>query len=415
MTKTKPFTISKTIVWESYQAVKANQGGPGVDDVTIEAFEKDLKSNLYKLWNRMSSGSYFPSAVQQVEIPKKGGGKRPLGIPTVPDRIAQMVVKKLLEPKIDPHFHRNSYGYRPGKSAHGAIEACRKRCWKYNWVVDIDIKSFFDHVRHDLLLRALERHVNESWILLYIKRWLTSPVKTPEGKHLLREQGTPQGAVISPLLANLYLHYCLDEWLRLHHPNTPFERFADDMVCHCNTKAEAEELLSCIRTRLKACGLELHLEKTKIVYCKDESRKGTYPHTKFDFLGYTFLGRRSKSRYGRFFVSFSPAVSQTSMNSIRQEIRSWRLHQRSDKSLRDLGRMFDSKIRGWINYYGRFYKSELYKVFRHLNWILTRWVTRKYKKLRGRRRARHWLGRIAQEEPHLFYHWKWGLKPEVER
>ena len=416
MRKTKPFTISKTIIWESYQAVKENKGSPGIDDVSIEMFEEDLKGNLYKLWNRMSSGSYFPQPVKQVEIPKKGGGKRPLGIPTVSDRIAQVAVKKLIEPKLDPYFHEDSYGYRPGKSALEAVGRCRQRCWKYDWVVDMDIKGFFDNVRHDLLLLALKRHIQESWILLYIERWLKSPVKTPLGELISREKGTPQGAVISPLLANLYLHYCLDEWLRLNYPKVVYERYADDQVCHCNTRAEAEDLKTAIGTRLQECGLELHPDKTRIVYCKDDDRRSDHDHTKFDFLGYTFRSRRSKSRYGKYFVNFTPAVSQQSMKSIKEEMRSWKLHLRSDKSLEDLGRMFDSKIRGWINYYGRFYKSGLYKVFRHLNSILTRWAMRKYKKLRHhRRRARHWLGRISRKESYLFYHWKWGIKPGVEQ
>lgn len=416
MRKTKPFNISKTLIWESYQAVKENGGSSGVDKVSLSAFEGNLKANLYKLWNRMSSGSYFPQPVKLVEIPKKGGGKRPLGIPTVADRIAQMAVKKLIEPKIDPCFHEDSYGYRGGKSALDAVGQCRKRCWKYDWVLDLDIKGFFDNVRHDLLLLALKRHVHEKWILLYIERWLTSPMKTAKGVLLPREKGTPQGAVISPLLANLYLHYCLDEWLGINYPTIPFERYADDQVCHCKTKEEAEMLKAAMEARLQDCGLTLHPDKTKIVYCKDDDRKWHHAHTKFDFLGYTFRSRRSKNRYGKLFVNFTPAVSQQSLKSIRQEMRSWKLHLRSDKPLEELGRMFDAKIRGWINYYGRFYKSELYKVFRHLNTILTRWAMRKYKKLRGhRRRARHWLGRISRKESYLFYHWKWGIKPEVEQ
>lgn len=414
MRETKPFIISKRLIWESYEAVRENKGSSGVDDVSLETFDKALKKNLYKLWNRMSSGSYFPQPVKLVEIPKKGGGKRPLGIPTVSDRVAQMAAKKLLEPLIDPHFHEDSYGYRPGKSALDAVGQCRKRCWRYDWVVDIDIKGFFDNVRHDLLLLALERHIQEKWILLYIERWLKSPVRTPNGELIARDKGTPQGAVISPLLANLYLHYCLDEWLRINYPEVPFERYADDQVCHCKTKEEAEHLKAAIGARLQECGLELHPDKTKIVYCKDDDRRGTYDHTKFDFLGYTFRSRRSKNKYGKYFVNFTPAVSQQSMKSIRQEMRRWKLHLRSDKSLEDLGRMFDPKIRGWINYYGRFYKSELYKVFGHLNGILTRWAMRKYKKLRRHhRRARHWLGRISRQDSYLFYHWKWGIKPEV--
>lgn len=414
MTKTKPFIISKHVIWEAYKAVKRNKGSSGVDRISLTAYEVNLKDNLYKLWNRMSSGSYFPSAVKLVEIPKKGGGKRPLGIPTVADRIAQMAVKMLIEPRIDPYFHKDSYGYRPSKSAKEALGQCRRRCWRSDWLIDIDIKGFFDNVRHDLLMLALGRHVKEQWILLYIDRWLKSSIETEEGVQLSREKGTPQGGVISPLLANLYLHYCLDEWLRKTNPNILFERYADDAVYHCKTKEEAEILLSAIQGRLQECGLELHAGKSKIVYCKDDDRQNDYPVTEFDFLGYTFRSRRSKNRYGKYFINFTPAVSQVSMKKMRQEIRSWKLHLRSDKTIEDLGRMFNSKIRGWINYYGVFYKSELYKVFRHLNTILTRWASRKYKKLRRhRRRSRHWLGRIARNNPTLFYHWKWGLKPEV--
>lgn len=414
MTKTKSFIISKHVIWEAYKAVKRNKGSSGVDRVSLTAYEVNLKDNLYKLWNRMSSGSYFPSAVKLVEIPKKGGGKRPLGIPTVTDRIAQMVVKMLIEPRIDPYFHKDSYGYRPGKSAKEALGQCRRRCWRSDWLIDIDIKGFFDNVRHDLLMLALSRHVKEHWILMYIDRWLKSPIEIEEGIQLAREKGTPQGGVISPLLANLYLHYCLDEWLKKTNPGILFERYADDAVYHCKTKEEAETLLSAIQGRLQECGLELHAGKSKIVYCKDDDRQNGYPITQFDFLGYTFRSRRSKNRYGKYFINFTPAVSQASMKKMRQEIRSWKLHLRSDKTIEDLGRMFNSKIRGWINYYGVFYKSELYKVFRHLNTILARWASRKYKKLRRhRRRSRHWLGRVARNNPDLFYHWKWGLKPEV--
>ena len=387
-----------------------------MDNVTLETFDDNLKENLYKLWSRMSSGSYFPSPVKLVEIPKKGGGTRPLCIPTITDRTAQMAVKMIIEPSIDPCFHSDSYGYRLGKSAKDALGQCRTRCWRFDWVPDIDIKGFFDNVQHDLLMLALKRHVKEKWILLYIDRWLKSPMKTQKGEQVAREKGTPQGGVISPLLANLYLHYCLDEWIRKNHTETPFERFADEAVYHCKSQQEAESLLVALQQRVRECGLELHPDKTRIVYCKDDDRQNSYPITKFDFLGFTFRSRRSKNRYGKHFVNFTPAVSAQSMKSIRQEMRSWKLHLRSDKSIEDLGRMFDSKIRGWINYYGAFYKSELYKVFRHLNVILTRWASRKYKKLRRHsRRARHWLGRIAKKEPYLFYHWKWGLKPEVRQ
>ena len=412
MSKTKPFSISKGVVWEAYKRVKANKGSAGVDDISIDEFDKDLKNNLYKLWNRMSSGSYFPLPVKLVEIGKREGGVRPLGIPTVGDRIAQMAVKIMVEPSIEPYFHPDSYGYRPGKSALDAVGRARERCWRYDWVVDVDIKGFFDNLRHDLLMRALQRHTDNKWVLLYIGRWLKAPMQNSDGEIAIRDKGTPQGSVVSPLLANLYLHYCMDEWLRINYPQNPFERYADDSVVHCKTEKEAQELKDALWERLSECGLELHPEKTKIVYCKDDDRRGNYPVTKFDFLGYTFRCRRSKNRWSKYFVNFLPAVSNRAKKEMRQELRSWRIHLRSDKSLADISRMINPMLRGWINYYGKFYKSELYCVLQHLNRTLARWAMRKYKRLKGHtRKALHWLGMIARREPSLFYHWQWGLKP----
>lgn len=412
MSKTKPFSITKEVVWEAYKKVKSNKGSAGVDDVTIEEFDKDLKNNLYKIWNRMSSGSYFPPPVKLVEIGKRDGGVRPLGIPTVGDRVAQMAVKIMLEPSIEPHFHPDSYGYRPGKSALDAVAKARERCWRYNWVLDVDIKGFFDNLRHDLLMRALQKHTDNKWVLLYIGRWLTAPMQISNGEIVDRDKGTPQGGVISPLLANLYLHYCMDEWLRINYPKNPFERYADDSVVHCKTEQEAQELRDALGKRLSECGLELHPEKTKIVYCKDDDRRENYPVTKFDFLGYTYRSRRSKNRWGKYFVNFLPAVSNRAKKEMHQVLRSWKIHLRSDKTLLDISRMINPLLRGWINYYGKYYKSELYCVFQHLNRTLARWATRKYKRLRGhKRRAMFWLGKIASRDPSLFYHWKWGIKP----
>jgi RNA-directed DNA polymerase len=412
MSKTKPFSITKEVVWEAYKKVKSNKGSAGVDDVSIEEFDKDLKNNLYKIWNRMSSGSYFPSPVKLVEIGKRDGGVRPLGIPTVGDRVAQMAVKIMLEPSIEPYFHPDSYGYRPGKSALEAVGKARERCWRYNWVLDLDIKGFFDNLRHELLMRALQKHTDNKWVLLYIGRWLKAPMQTSDGVIVDRDKGTPQGGVISPLLANLYLHYCMDEWLRRNYPKNPFERYADDSVVHCKTVQEAQELRDALGKRFSECGLELHPEKTKIVYCKDDDRRENYPVTKFDFLGYTYRSRRSKNRWGKYFVNFLPAVSNRAKKDMRQVLRSWKIHLRSDKTLLDISRMINPMLRGWINYYGRYYKSELYCVFQHLNRTLARWATQKYKRLRGhKRRAMFWLGKIASREPLLFYHWKWGIKP----
>ena len=298
MNEAKPFCITKKEVWEAYQRVKEKNGAAGVDDQSIEDFEKRLKKNLYKIWNRMSSGSYFPPPVRTVKIPKKNGGERKLGIPTVGDRIAQQVVKARLEPELEPLFHADSYGYRPGKSALDAGGQARERCWRYDWVVDLDIKGFFDNLDQNLLLRAVKKHAPERWIVLYIERWLKAPVQEEDGRLVAREKGTPQGGVASPLLANLFLHYALDRWLAANRPQVPFERYADDVIAHCRTEKQAQEVRKAIAERLRACGLELHPEKTKIVYCKDDFRKRTYPNEKFDFLGYTFQPRRSRIARG---------------------------------------------------------------------------------------------------------------------
>lgn len=407
----KSIPITKRQVWEAYKRVKANRGAAGVDGQTIEQFDEDVSNNLYKLWNRMASGSYMPRAVRRVEIPKPDGGSRPLGIPTVADRIAQTVVKQHLEPRLEEHFHEDSYGYRPGKSARQALERARRRCWDYPWVVDLDIKGFFDTIDHALLTRALQKHTSERWVLLFVRRWLQAPVELADGQTHVRALGTPQGGVISPLLANLFLHYVFDTWLRRHHPDVPFERYADDALCHCRTRQQAEAVLAQLTQRFAECGLTLHPLKTRLVYCKDDDRRGEYPETSFDFLGYTFRARRSKNRWGKFFVNFSPGMSAKAGKRVRQEIRDWKLPARSDKTLDDLARMFDRQIRGWVNYYGAFYKSAMYPTLRHLDRKLVLWATRKYKRLRGhRRRAAHWLERIAREKPSMFAHWRllWG-------
>ena len=417
MNTAKPFEISKTIVWEAYKRVKANKGAAGVDGQTLDEFEVNLKDNLYKLWNRMSSGSYFPPAVRIVEIPKDGNKVRKLGIPTISDRIAQMIAKMYLEPKVEPHFHVDSYGYRPKKSALDAVGVARQRCWRYDWCVDLDIKGFFDNLDHELVMRAVSKHTDCKWILLYVERWLQAPAQQPDGTFVNRDKGTPQGGVVSPLISNLFLHYAFDKWMEKNFPNNPFERYADDAVAHCRTEVEAETLKEAIASRLLECGLELHPEKTKIVYCKDDDRRGSYENEKFDFLGYTFRARKSKNRHGKHFVNFSPAVSNKAAKAMRQKMRSWRLQIRSDKSIEDLGRMFYSTINGWINYYGRYYQSALYPIFQHLNQLLTWWAMRKYKRLRGhQRKATHWLGNIAKRESFLFPHWKvLGVRPAAEQ
>jgi RNA-directed DNA polymerase len=401
------------VVWEAYQRVKANRGAAGVDSESVEEFEKNLKNNLYKIWNRMSSGTYFPSPVRSVVIPKKDGGERRLGIPTISDRIAQTVVKMYLEPVVEPHFHSDSYGYRPGKSAIDALAAARQRCWRYDWVIDLDVRGFFDNLDHALVMRAVRKYTQCRWILLYVERWLTAPVQMEDGTLVSRTKGTPQGGVASPLLANIFLHLAFDDWMRSTHPDVPFERYADDIVAHCKTEEQAQQVLESIKRRLERCRLEVHPEKTRIVYCKDDDRKGRYANEKFNFLGYTFRPRRSKNRWGKFFISFTPAVSNEAAKKMRQDMRRWRINLRSDKAIDDLARMWNPVLRGWIQYFGRFYKSALYPVFRHFNGILVRWAMRKYKKLRGhRRRAEYWLGGIARREPRLFAPWHLlGLKP----
>ena len=407
MSSAKPFPITKRQVWEAYQRVKANQGGAGVDGQTLAEFEEDLVNNLYQLWNRLASGSYLPPPVKRVEIAKANGGVRPLGIPTVGDRIAQTVVKAALEPELERHFHPDSYGYRPGKSAHQAIGQARQRCWRSDWVVDLDIKGFFDTLDHDLLMRAVRHHTQDAWVRLYIERWLKAPVQLPDGTVQERTRGTPQGGVVSPLLANLYLHYSFDAWMQRTYPHIPFERYADDAVCHCRTQEEAEQLKDALACRFADCGLELHPEKTRIVYCKDDDRKGDYPVIGFDFLGYSFRPRRSKNRWGKFFINFSPAVSNSAAKAIRQEVRRWQLPVRSDKALDDLARMFNAVIRGWVRYYGAYYPSALYWTLRPIDRKLVLWATRKFKRLRGhKRRAAHWLWRIARKQPGLFAHWR---------
>jgi len=412
--RAKPFEISKKVVWEAWERVKANHGAAGVDEESIADFEKDLKDNLYKIWNRMSSGCYFPPAVRTVGIPKKDGRVRLLGIPTVADRVAQMVAKMYLEPVLEPNFHQDSYGYRPGKSAIQAVEVTRRRCWKYDWVLEFDIKGLFDNIDHDLLMRAVRRHTDCKWMLLYVERWLEAPFQGEEGILVQRTKGTPQGGVISPLLANLFLHYVFDKWMERNYPEVPFCRYADDGVVHCRAEAEAGLMKEVLGNRFKECNLELHLQKTRIIYCKDDNRRGEYPHTKFDFLGFTFRPRSSKNQRGKSFINFSPAVSNEAGKEMRQEIRRWKLHLRSDKSLEDLSRMLSPKVRGWINYYGSFYKSALYPTLRHLNSILVRWAMRKFKRLRHHlTNAVYWLGRIAKRQPELFPHWQFGARPTV--
>lgn len=410
----KSYKISKKIVYEAYKKVKANQGAAGVDEETMEEFEEKLGRNLYKIWNRLSSGSYYPPPVKGVLIPKKSGGIRTLGIPTISDRVAQMVVKMTLEPILEPIFHRDSYGYRPNRSAIGAVSLVRKRSWKYDWVVEFDIKGLFDHIRHELLMKAVRKHSPNDWTTLYIERWLKAPIKDSDGIVRQRHSGTPQGGVISPLLANLFMHYAFDRWITHTMRSVRFVRYVDDVVVHCKSQSQAELVLTNIAKRFSEVGLELHPAKTKIVYCKDENRIKDYENVQFTFLGYTFRPRKSRDKYGRIYLNFLPAVSRDAVKAMRQTIRNWHIQLKSDQELVDIGNMFNSKLRGWHHYYSRFYASAMYAIWKHLNRYLARWMRRKYRKFCGhKRKATYELGKIARQNRNILFHWSLGYLPSI--
>ena len=409
-TTDKPFTIEKRRVYEAYKAVESNKGAAGVDGQTIEQFEADLKGNLYKIWNRMSSGTYFPPPVRAVSIPKKSGGERILGVPTVSDRIAQMVVKQLIEPDLDPIFLPDSYGYRPRKSALDAVGVTRERCWEYDWVLEFDIRGLFDNINHELLLRAVRKHVKCKWALIYIERWLKAPMEQ-DGIRKERTLGTPQGGVISPILSNLFLHYTFDLWMKRTHPDLPWCRYADDGLVHCRTEQEAEALTAELRARLAECHLELHPTKTKIVYCRDGKRKGTYPNVKFDFLGYCFRPRWiKKSRDNSMFCGFNPAVSPSALKTMRSTIRDLNIRRQTQLSLADIARTLNPLVRGWIEYYGRYAPSALSPMLRYVNQTLVRWAMRKFKRFRAHKiRASRFLQKLVRERMSLFVHWRIGM------
>jgi RNA-directed DNA polymerase len=403
----KPLPITKVMVWKAYQQVKRNGQAAGVDGQSLDDFKKDLENNLYKLWNRMASGSYLPPPVRRVEIPKSGGGIRPLGIPTVADRIAQMVVKQVLEPQLEPIFDRDSYGYRPGKSAHQAVETCRQRCWRTNWVLDLDIKGFFDAIDHDLLMRAINAHTSERWVVLYLQRWLQAPVLLLDGTLQPRVRGTPQGGVISPLLANLFLHYAFDAWMRRNYPAIAFERYADDVICHCHSEKEARRLLEALQERFASCGLQLHPQKTRVVYCRDSNRRAEFSAVQFTFLGFSFRPRMARNARGVIFTNFLPAVSPQALLRMRARIRSIGLPSLVHFSIEKVAKIVNPVLRGWIQYYGRFYKAELIaKLYHYLDDRIACWLRQKYKKLRGHR-LRSWLllDQIRKLRTDLFAHW----------
>ena len=410
-TTDKPFKITKKQVYEAYKAVKSNQGAAGVDKESIEQFEANLKGNLYKLWNRMSSGSYFPPPVRAVSIPKKSGGERILGVPTVADRVAQTVVKQLIEPDLDPIFLADSYGYRPGKSALDAIGVTRERCWKYNWVLEFDIKGLFDNIDHELLLRAVRKHVKCIWALLYIERWLKAPMELEDGTRVERTCGTPQGGVVSPILSNLFMHYTFDLWMARTFPELPWCRYADDGLVHCRVEYEAERVKAALQARLAECHLEMHPTKTKIVYCKDGKRRGRYPNIKFDFLGYCFRPRLvRRSRDNLLFCSFNPAVSPSALKSMRAKIRELGIRRRTEVSLEEIAFRINPLLRGWINYYGRYAPSALAPLLRYVNQTLQAWARRKFKRFKAHKiRVSHFLQKLSRQNANLFVHWRLGM------
>jgi RNA-directed DNA polymerase len=403
----KPFDISKWEVAAAWEKVRANKGAPGVDEVSIAGFEKDLRNNLYKIWNRMSSGTYFPPPVLAVEIPKAGGGTRMLGVPTIADRVAQTVAAARIEAAVEPVFHPDSYGYRPGRGALDAVGVCRERCWRYNWVIDLDVSKFFDSVRWDLIVKAVETHVDLPWVILYVRRWLAAPVQMPDGTLTRRDRGTPQGSAVSPVLANLFMHYAFDVWMARQFPDCPFERYADDAVVHCTDEDRARQVLDALGQRMNEVGLRLHPDKTRIVYCKDDNRRGPYHGpVSFDFLGYTFRARRMDGKHGRF-TGFGPAASDKAIAAMSATVASWRLRRWVTLSWAGLARWIGPVISGWMHYYGRYYRSALYPLLARINHHIMKWLRAKYKRLRSFKTLWKAWDRVTAQHPSALPHWQW--------
>ena len=407
---TKSLPVSKRMVYNSYLKVCDKNGSAGIDKESIEMFNENLSGNLYKIWNRMTSGSYFPPPVRTVFIPKKQGGERPLGIPTVSDRIAQGVVKDYLEPAMEAVFHNSSFGYRPGKSAHDALRQCHENCVSKAWVLDVDIKGFFDNINHNIMLQLLQQHTQEKWVLMYVERWLKAGIEQKDGIITARIKGTPQGGVVSPLLANIYLHHAFDMWMDKENLQCPFERYADDIVVHCYSKEEAEQMLKRLTIRMSEYELALHPEKTRIVYCKNYQRNENHDNESFTFLSYSFQPRARRDKFGRkktFFV-FSGAISNAAKTSIREAIRGVMNPRWSQQTLEWFAGKLNPKIRGWANYYTRFNRHEALKVFSYLNELIRKWLKNKYK-LQSCKSVYVKYKTLQQENAELVYHWKLGI------
>lgn len=406
----KPYDYTLKEVQEAFRLVKARRGAAGIDRQSIEGFEANLDGNLYKIYNRLASGSYFPPPVKAVAIPKKSGGERILGIPTVGDRVAQMVIKRRLEPILEPVFHTDSYAYRPGKSAHQALQVTRKRCWQYGWVVEFDIAKLFDCIDHQLLMKAMRHHHVEKSILMYVERWLKAPIQNIEGLVEQRTMGTPQGGVVSPLLANLFLHYVFDVWMTKAFPDTPFCRYADDALVHCQSLREAKQVLTALASRLEECGLTIHPDKTHIVCCQKSGTREQGIKSQFTFLGFTFRQRASLNRRtGELFDSFSPGISLEAEKSIRARMRSMPFTRLRFLSLQEIATYSRPYIQGWVNYYCLFNRALFSRVSAYFNLLLLRWAMSKFKHLRGKRnKTLHWFYALTQRSASLFPHWKLG-------
>lgn len=411
--KTKSFPVSKRMVYDSYLKVMSKNGCAGIDGQSIEMFEANMSKNLYKIYNRMASGSYFAPPVRTEFIPKKQGGFRPLGIPTVGDRIAQGVVKDYLEAKMDKMFHNSSFGYRPGRSAHDALAQCHANCLQYAWVIDVDIKGFFDNISHEKLIELLKQHTQEKWVMLYVERWLKAGIEQEDGGIVARTKGTPQGGVISPLLANLYLDDAFDKWMEQSNAGNPFERYADDIVIHCHSKEEAEKLLAALEKRMSEYSLTLHPEKTKVVYCKNYRRNEDHDQNSFTFLSYTFRPRTAMDKFecNKLIVLFNGAISNAAKTSIRQAIRKVLNPQWINGTLEAFAKVLNPKIRGWINYYGKFFKWRMIRIFDYLDGLIRSWIANKYK-LTSKTKTLEEYKRIREGTPVMFYHWKFGIKQD---